>query len=978
MPDSQNDLDFGRYRIQHLLGRGGMGEVYLARDTALERDVAIKFVSSQKLQDSAARARLLREAQAAAGLDHPCICPVHEAGVTEDGRAYIVMPFIDGTTLADIIPLGPMPPREALNICSQVADALATAHRHGIVHRDLKPGNIMMTRSGRPRLLDFGIAQTSLVPHVIAEATTVTVGPATSGGLVGTPAYMSPEQVQHRQVDGRSDLFALGVVLYECLTGARAFDGPTPYEAVANVLRLDPPPPSGRVPGLDSRHDALCARLMAKDPNDRFQSAEEVVGAIRVLLPDTGRITGTGTQPILRPPRSITRRAASAVALVVIACAAAFGLWRGSQGTGLPPVPPDADQWYRRGTEALRDGAFHSARLALQHAVEIFPQHALAYARLAEADAELDDDRAAQTHLLRLSSIVADESRLSIDDQLRVRAVRELLLRNVDKSVAALQEFTNRHPTDAGALVDLGRAQATAGLRGDAVASFSRAIEQDHEFAAAYLQLGSVEGAALHLDKALEAFARAERLYEAASNAEGQTEAVLRRAGVLDASNETTRARADAQRALTLASASKNISQQVRARLTLASVTATEGRSSDALQMATGAVADATAAGLDTVAAGGLVDLTATLNDLGRFAEADATIQRAIQIADEHAARRTALRARIQLAELRRLQGRYQEAIDVAAGVLPSVTNGQYRRLELTALLIQARAQLALGHAAEARAISSNVLAVAETLKDDGRIALAESDIAVVDTAFGHYPLALSLRERAAPIFRRQGDQTSLAYSLVNRAELLIRLGRAEDANPLLSELESGIAKKLDAYTMLERRTRFLRLFAAVTALRCQDVAKMSGVVSVDPAAADQSSLVAPAIFAYCDARLNRPPRPVSAAPDDADAGYLAERAYWLAAAATIRGDAATAQAQSMAGLAKLGNPPNDDLRWQLGAVLSVASGAPGATGVALTQAQGVARESLARLEADWKDDFGRYRSRADLVDLRKRAAIDR
>ena len=126
MPDSQNDLDFGRYHIQRLLGRGGMGEVYLARDTALERDVAIKFVSSQKLQDSAARARLLREAQAAAGLDHPCICPVHEAGVTEDGRAYIVMPFIDGTPLADIIPRGPMPPREALSICSQVADALAT------------------------------------------------------------------------------------------------------------------------------------------------------------------------------------------------------------------------------------------------------------------------------------------------------------------------------------------------------------------------------------------------------------------------------------------------------------------------------------------------------------------------------------------------------------------------------------------------------------------------------------------------------------------------------------------------------------------------------------------------------------------------------------------------------------------------------------------------------------------------------------
>ncbi len=142
---------------------------------------------------------------------------------------------------------------------------------------------------------------------------------------------------------------------------------------------------------------------------------------------------------------------------MAVACAAALGLWRWSQGTGLPPVPPEADQWYRRGTEALRDGAFQSARLALDHAVAISPQHALAYARLAEADAELDDERAAQTHLLRLSSLVPDESRLSADDQLRVRAVRDSLLRNVDNVVAANQALVNRHPHDAGAWVDLGR-----------------------------------------------------------------------------------------------------------------------------------------------------------------------------------------------------------------------------------------------------------------------------------------------------------------------------------------------------------------------------------------------------------------------------------------------------------------------------------------------------------------------------------------
>ena len=235
----------------------------------------------------------------------------------------------------------------------------------------------------------------------------------------------------------------------------------------------------------------------------------------------------------------------------------------------------------------------------------------------------MDDERTAQTHLLNLSSLVPDESRLPTDDQLRVRAVREMLLRNVDSAVAALQELVNRHPKDAGAWVDLGRAQEGAGLRDDASSSFEHAIAQDREFAAAYLQLGSVEGRALHVDRALDAFGQAERLYHAGTNAEGETEVLLRRGAALDAAGEYKRARRDAERALQLATTSGVVPQQVRAKLILSSVTAAEGKLSEALDLAGTAVASATSAGLDTVAANGLVDLSATLNDLGRLDEAE-------------------------------------------------------------------------------------------------------------------------------------------------------------------------------------------------------------------------------------------------------------------------------------------------------------------------------------------------------------------
>ena len=486
MSDAAGALDSGRYRIVRLLGRGGLGEVYLAHDLTLGRDVAIKFVAPEKLADADARGRLLREARAAASLDHPGICTVYETGVAEDGRSYIVMQYIEGETLAKALNRGPLSIRDALTLSAEVAEALGAAHRRSVVHRDLKPGNIMVTPSGHAKLVDFGIAK--IVSHQPAQSdspTTAATEPPQSLIGSGTPAYMSPEQIQQRPIDGRSDLFCLGLVLFECLTARRAFSGHTSIETMSNILHFAAPDPSSLRPELTAGHDELCRRLLAKDRGDRFQSADEVVGAIRLLLADSSRTPAprrdeatTVTAVHLPDPSTSAgagwRRPALLAGAALLLVGAAATAWFLNRGGALPPVPPEADVWHQRGTEAIREGAYQSGRKALQQAIAIFPQHVLAYARLAEADAELDDSRAATGDLLRVSQLTPDESRLPAPERLRLEALRMLVLRDVDQAIARYHELVGLNAADAGAWVDLGRAQEGAGLRIDARASYRR------------------------------------------------------------------------------------------------------------------------------------------------------------------------------------------------------------------------------------------------------------------------------------------------------------------------------------------------------------------------------------------------------------------------------------------------------------------------------------------------------------------------
>jgi len=272
----------GPYEITAFIGAGGMGEVYKASDSRLGRTVAIKIITPGVAPNDEARIRFAREARSIAALSHPHICPLFDVG-REGESDYLVMEYLDGETLADRLINGRLPLDQALRYAIEIAAALSAAHAAGIVHRDLKPGNIILTKSGA-KLLDFGLAKPRPGTRLSGSSDLDTDQPLTGAGILpGTLHYMAPEQLEGRDADARSDIFALGAVLFEMSTGRKAFDGPTQAAVIARVLESDPPAPSSIVPTLPPAFDFVVRTALAKLPDSRWQSAQDVLLELRWL-----------------------------------------------------------------------------------------------------------------------------------------------------------------------------------------------------------------------------------------------------------------------------------------------------------------------------------------------------------------------------------------------------------------------------------------------------------------------------------------------------------------------------------------------------------------------------------------------------------------------------------------------------------------------------------------------------------------------
>jgi serine/threonine protein kinase len=291
----------GPYEVTAQIGAGGMGEVYKARDTRPHRTVAIKVLPSEVTGDPDLRSRFEREARAVAVLDHPHICGIYDVG-SVDGTHYLVMPHLDGQTLAARLERGSLPLDQALKIAVEIADALDKAHRQGITHRHLKAANIMLTRTGS-KLLDFGLAKLKKPTGPIsmsAMGTLATSMPGTAHEtILGTVPYMAPEQVEGKEADARSDIWALGAVIYETGTGTRPFQGDTPASIIGAILKDEPLTISRVLPLAPPLLDRSVTRCLAKDPDDRWQSARD----LRTALDWTGDTTQTRSSRS-SPPRN--------------------------------------------------------------------------------------------------------------------------------------------------------------------------------------------------------------------------------------------------------------------------------------------------------------------------------------------------------------------------------------------------------------------------------------------------------------------------------------------------------------------------------------------------------------------------------------------------------------------------------------------------------------------------------------------------
>jgi tetratricopeptide (TPR) repeat protein/predicted Ser/Thr protein kinase len=961
--DPQAGARVSHYQLVRKLGSGGMGDVYLADDLDLGRAVAIKFLNAPT--DARARQRLLNEARAAAALDHPVICGVHEVGSDPLRGDFIVMQYVEGETLAAAVNRGPMAREQALAIAADIADALAAAHQHGVVHRDLKPQNIVLQPSGRAKLLDFGIAKRTTSDHEAAEAATVT--PLTRPhSMIGTPSYMSPEQVKGEAADARSDLFALGCVMYECITGRRAFGGATEGEVFGRILHAEPPPMS-TVTRVDPDLDALVARLLRKSAAERFQSASEVVGAIRTLRGLTSR-ERSGSWPGSMVPKPAPRSyfLVAGVALVVVAAIALW--WRSG---ALPAPPAEARAWYDRGVEALRDGAYATARTSFQQAVDLFQDYAFAYSRLAEACAELDDEDGANDALHRAAAF-GNRWRVPREERLRLDAVRWTVLRDYPQAIDTYDSLLVERPNDAGLWVDAGRAEEARGHNDRALAKYAKAVQIDSQYAAAHMRLGSAQGRAGRNDEALASLNHSIRLYRDAGRIEGEAEAYIRKGERLSTLGQNVDARESLRRAIAITADERYLAKRLRARFLLARLDVIEGRAAEGQADAEEAVDAAIKAGLHRDAASGLIELANARARLGAYDHADADLVRAMEFAGRKGARVTEMRARLQQGYLRVQQKRPEEGVALVEVAYKFASEGRHRSLLTQTRSVLSRIYDALFRYEEALRVAKEGLALAEADENPSLIGESCENTAGILHMTGRLPEALVDFTRASKIHRERQLHGALQYDLGNLAELFLRLNRPRDAQPLLDEL-SELIRTNPAYKPQADRLARLRVFEAIVAGRLDEAEKRAAALADDRNQAPGATAIYGRVMReYVRAKSGRSREATAGIAPWAARDSLPsfeELPFWVAKILLARNAPAPALAVVEEAMRSPAVEQNPELRWRLAVLASraIRAGASSTTG---RDYRALAEEDRKRLNAAWGGDATTYFARADLADL--------
>jgi len=985
------------YQIVELLGKGGMGVVYAAIDTHLDRRVAIKFLTASS--DPQYRARFLREARAVSSLSHSNIATVHDYGETATGQPFIVMELVKGETLGELLDRSALSLRRTVQIVEAVAEALGEAHQHGIVHRDVKPSNVVVTERGQVKVLDFGLVKdlNEDDENEMQPGARERLGHRTrSDVMVGTPLYLSPEQATSGAVDGRSDLFALGAVLYECISGRSAFSGSSVIEIGAQVIHVDPPAPSSINARVPPELDRITMKALAKKPEQRYQNAAEMIVDLQAvdaaLGPGDARITRTSHSSVTHPSaltkfsETLKRPRLSLRLFVIALLLGGVALWfvpRWWRGAAYKPSA-SAEEFYQSGLNALRAGAYQQAAKALEQSTAADAKFAMAHARLAEALLEQDYADRGRRELLEAKQLVPDTSVLPKADALYLDAISAIGVQDYASAIAAYREIVNQNPNHPHAHLDLGRAYEKNEQIDEAINSYVQATNHDSRYAPAFLRAGILYQRKQQTPTAEQTYNKAEALFQAIGSVEGQTEVLLNRGALLRERSKFPEAQAQFQRAYDLADANNSELQKINALIELGRVAYSRGAMAQAETYQKQAIEFAQKSRLETPLVRCLISLGNTRIVSGRSEEPEKNYSLALEIAKRNGSSFLEALSLSSLATLSIKRLKADEGLQLAERALAIFQKGGYRNNVTICLSSIGRALRRKGRYEEALKALDERLVRAQSAGSQRQIASSYGDIASVLFDQERFPESLRRYEESYEIYKYLNDRLNLVYNMMNRGNVLLRLGDYTQAEAVLGEAEKLANSAEGPYPALLTEIELIRAQMALSRQRFADAKIKSArtlaaldTVSDGLSIQARSTLGLAQSFAGARAEGQRLcDEAVTFAKQADDAALLSRSMLALAQAQLNHGAAADSLATALQAEQRFSSGGQNESAWQ---ALAIAARACRALHDDVNAQKHLARASnlVADLRAKWGEQaFGLYVTRPDIKLLTSNLAV--